>query len=123
MTNDHLTTLASAIAKEEGASVAGSRPWRNNNPGDLRNWPGVPTDGDGFSVFPSLEDGWNALLEDIRNHAAKYPNQTLLQFIAGDGKGWPGYAPASDSNNPVSYAVRLSDALNCSATKTTFAEL
>lgn len=67
--------FADAIAHAEGFYVSGSRPARNHNPGDLENWPGVPTDGEGYSVFASDSDGWQALeqqLNAIRNSASRH---------------------------------------------------
>ncbi|MGH9507301.1 MAG: hypothetical protein ACRD13_10290 [Terriglobales bacterium] len=104
--------LAWAIARAEGYPVSGSRPQRNRNPGDLRAWPGVPRDKDGFSIFPSDEAGFRALITDLRNHARAYPDQTLAQFVGGDG-AWPGYAPASDGNDPEAYAANLARWLGC----------
>jgi hypothetical protein len=59
-------TLLQAIATEEGFYVAGSRPQRNANPGDLE-WGGEAkefgaTHGDPrFAVFPDSTTGWKAL--------------------------------------------------------------
>lgn len=124
MTDLHLATLMDAIAEQEGyfSSIPSSRPRRNHNPGDLRNWPGFPTDAGGFAIFSDDAFGWTALKTDLRNHAAHYPDQTLLEFIAGDGKGWPGYAPANDGNDPSAYALALASALGVETT-TRFADL
>lgn len=102
---------AMAITGQEGffapaGSVGPNRPQRNHNPWDLRGWPGYPQDDGGFSVFPSDEVGWEKLYIDLRTHAARYPNQTLLEFVSGDGNGWPCYAPACDGNEPQRYARR-----------------
>lgn len=127
MTKQNLIALANAVASNEGffdhiGDAGPNRPQRNLNPGDLRGWPGFPADPGGFTVFPSLAEGWNRLLMDITNHAAAHPNQTLLEFVAGDGASWPGYAPASDGNDSAGYALQLAKALGCS-TSATFAEL
>ena len=122
MTSSNLNKLADAIETQEGYGVPGTRPTRNNNCGDLRNWPDYPTDADGFSIFPDSATGRAKLELDLTNHAAHYPDQTLEQFIAGDGDGWPGYAPASDHNDPVAYALALARALGVE-TSATFAQL
>lgn len=106
--------LARQIAVNEGYFIAGSRPYRNRNPGDLRNWPGFGADGDGFTDFGDDATGWDRLCLDLMNHVGCYPQQTILEFIAGDAAGWPGYAPARDGNDPVSYAASLARALGVS---------
>lgn len=129
VTEGNLEKLAHAIAKEEGffdpiGPDGPNRPQRNHNCGDLRNWPGYPTDAGGFSIFPDDETGWAKLREDIEHHAARFPSQTLPVFISGDGKpdGWPGYAPASDHNDPAAYGAALCRAVGCTPA-TTFEEL
>jgi hypothetical protein len=58
--------LLEAIAHEEGFYKVGSRPQRNNNPGDLVygnesiRFGAVSSDGR-FAIFPDLLTGWNAL--------------------------------------------------------------
>ena len=127
MTLDNTYRLVNAIARQEGyfdsfKSSGLNRPQRNNNPGDLKGWPSYPTDQEGFSIFPSLEIGIEKLITDITNHSKEYPNQTLFEFVAGDGHGWNGYAPASDSNDTSSYAIALARALSVETT-TKFCEL
>jgi len=58
--------LLEAIAREEGYYVSGSRPARNNNPGDLtycvETMRAGATAGDPrFAIFPDARTGWNAL--------------------------------------------------------------
>ena len=128
MTEANLEAMAAEIARQEGFGPPDARPTRNHNPGDLRNWPGYPADAEGFSIFPDAATGWAKLREDLTNHAARWPGQTLLAFIAGNGvlappsAVWPGYAPASDSNDPVSYAAGLASALGVTP-ETRFNEL
>jgi hypothetical protein len=59
--------IAEGIATAEGYFVAGSRPNRNNNPGDLTLDLGFPSIGkDGmFVIFATAEDGWNALRRQV----------------------------------------------------------
>ena len=107
MTEEHLNAFALAIGHQEGFFAPGAglnRPQRNHNPGDLRDWPGYPADEGGFSIFPDDATGWEKLKLNLTNHAAWNPQQTILEYIGGDGRGWPGYAPASDGNDPVAYA-------------------
>ena len=127
MSPETLDNLAEAIAHEEGFGPPENRPTRNNNPGDLRGEPGTwlgqaGTDAGGFCVFADVEHGRRALRIDLANHAQRYPQQTLGVFIAGDGKGWPGYAPASDANDSAGYAHALAAALGVTV-DTRFADL
>jgi|SRR5690348_16030122 len=89
------STFAAAIAYAEGYGPPAARPTRNNNPGDLKNWPGVPTDSGGYSIFPSAQVGWDALeqqLASIASGQSSYysPDMTLAQM----GEIWAG----GDSN-------------------------
>src|ERR1700688_3838241 len=67
MASPIVTKISQAIAAAEGFNVAGSRPSRNNNPGDLTSTFGFATTGtDGmFPVFASVTDGWNALYMQV----------------------------------------------------------
>jgi hypothetical protein len=99
------SAAAQAFAKQEGFGVAGARPTRNNNPGDLRPpngnpnyWSGqVGVDSGSFAIFATAGDGWAALETDIRVHSSRNPNQTLAGFVSQ-------FAPASDGNNSTAYA-------------------
>lgn len=122
MQTENLKLLADAISQQEGFGIPGARPTRNHNCGDLRNWPGYPVDDGGFAIFPDDATGRAKLEMDLRNHAASWPDQSLFQFIAGDGDKWPGYAPASDANDSAGYALALAQALGVQ-TSTTFQEL
>ncbi len=124
-----LQKFVEAIATQEGFYVAGSRPQRNNNPCDLRAdgivWKGQSgTDAAGFCIFDTVEDGWRAGRLDVQNHSKHYPDQSLYEFIGGDGKenGWTGYAPAKDHNSPLQYSIFLGEQLGCDR-DTTFAQL
>lgn len=125
-----------------------NRPQRNRNPADLRDsvWLGQDgNDAEKFCIFRPFDGtdfpesgelvaemksigarsldfwGYRAARLDVTNHAAKYPGQTLLQFVAGDGD-WPGYAPASDANDSAAYADALAKAIGVT-TGATFQEL
>lgn len=59
--------IAHAIATAEGFFVPGSRPNRNNNPGDLKgNYAGTAVGNDaGFDVYATPDDGWAALYRQV----------------------------------------------------------
>jgi hypothetical protein len=63
-----ISRIADAIAFAEGYFVAGSRPRRNNNPGDLERdltGKGVAWDGP-YVVYTSAADGFDALEHQVR---------------------------------------------------------
>lgn len=102
--NTLLYDLAKAHEMHEGY-FHGSRSWRNRNPGNLRA--GSPTDLDGFTIFPSYEKGFQALMNDIRakitGHSAHIDyskNPTFFDYVNV-------YAPAADGNDPASYAMAV----------------
>lgn len=92
--------LADGIELAEGAGVAGSRPARNNNPGDLRlDTIGKSTgvDDAGFQVYATYEDGREALEKQVRlmltNTSHIYnENMTVLQvavrYTTTDQEAW-----------------------------------
>lgn len=60
--------IAYAIARAEGYYVRGTKPDRNNNPGDLKgNYAGtaIGSDEDGFDVYATPQDGWSALYRQV----------------------------------------------------------
>jgi hypothetical protein len=81
--------IAQAIAFAEGFYVTGSRPARNNNPGDMtQDLIGKSTGNDGpFVVYATVEDGWANLYAQIElwlyggsSHAS---SQSTITQIAG----------------------------------------
>lgn len=95
-----------AIANFEGYWISGSRARRNNNPGNLRGWSSrLPKDDAGFDIFPTAEEGWNALWQQIWLNIQR--GLTLKQFFEGKPGVYPGYAPLKD-NNPPTYAKYVS---------------
>lgn len=93
--------VAQTIQKIEGW-FPGSLSYRNNNPGNLRpaGQPGC-TPVNGFCSFPTYDDGYQALVRDLQAKANR--GMTIQGAINV-------YAPASDSNDPVSYAAQLAAA-------------
>jgi hypothetical protein len=98
-------------------SASGKRGLRNNNPGNIRisdtTWLGkVPvsqnTDGT-FEQFTTMEYGARAMLKILITYIDTYHLITIPQII----NRW---APASDGNNPATYAQYVSDATGISLT-------
>lgn len=88
--------------KEFEGWYEGSRAWRNRNPGNLRFSPFQARNEDGYAVFDTYEDGWNALLHQLRisvngKSAFYHPEMTLLEWAQV-------YAPSGDNNHPQTYA-------------------
>lgn len=62
-----VSKIADAIAFAEGFYVPGSRPRRNNNPGDLERdvtGKGVGMDGP-YVIYATPQDGWDALKHQV----------------------------------------------------------
>lgn len=85
-------------------------PTRNNNPGDLRN-----TSTGQFNKYSSPTEGYNALVNDLnikmsgKSKTGVTPDSDLLHFSSI-------YAPASDKNDPTSYANNLASQLGVPVT-------
>ncbi len=85
------------IVYEDGTEEVrsgGTRSWRNNNPGNLRNSPfsirhGSLGEAGGFAVFPSEDAGWRALLSLLRG--STFQALTLDRMIAR-------YAPPNEND-------------------------
>lgn len=80
-----ISKIADAIAFAEGYFVSGSRPRRNNNPGDLeRDLTGKGAGWDGpYVIYASAEDGREALEHQVRlmfagSHVYK-PSMTIAE--------------------------------------------
>lgn len=97
-----VSAIAIAIAQEEGFNTPGSIAQRNNNPGNLRSGPNQSGTASGYATYATVAAGWSdlyALIQKIIGYGVN-----LYQFFGG-GNGYPGYAPAADSNSPNTYAV------------------
>ncbi len=83
---------------------AGSRSWRNNNPGNIRASSGLILGAngirDGFLVFSDAETGLNAIVKLFKGK--NYISLTLAGAMQR-------YAPSSDGNNPDNYARNISN--------------
>lgn len=82
----------------------GTRAWRNNNPGNLRDyqneagrwmiWPELRHDSAGFPQFDSAAEGWQAMYRDLRLKISRGLN--LEQLISA-------WAPPGDGNDTAGY--------------------
>lgn len=85
---------------------AGSRSWRNHNPGNLRSSPFAFSVVDGFAVFRSDAVGFMALHWDIMQKARGNtvtglgPASTIAELIAA-------YAPPEDGNDVERYVSEV----------------
>jgi hypothetical protein len=110
-----LQTLAQAIQTQEGY-YPGSVAYTNNNPGNLvyAGQAGATPGPNGFAVFPSYQDGLNALYNQLNLYAtgtcgACGGQPLTIQQMANI------YAPAGQgSNNPTVYANNMAAALGVS---------
>jgi hypothetical protein len=93
-----ISRIADAIAFAEGYFAAGSRPRRNNNPGDLeRDLTGRAVGFDGpYVIYATAEDGREALERQVRlmfagSHIYK-PSMTIAEvaqhYTATDQMTW-----------------------------------
>jgi uncharacterized protein (TIGR02594 family) len=116
-------TMTCDYAAGDGSHMlrsGGTAAWRFNNPGNLRPGRkgkilygaigvGKTKTNNSFLIFSSYEEGRKQKKALLRR---KYNSRTIYTMLAGidDGNGnmIEGYAPASDSNNPVTYAEALS---------------
>lgn len=96
-----IQSVANTIQTIEGY-YPGSLAYRNNNPGNLvfANQPGATQNG-AFASFSSYDQGYQALQRQIQLDANR--GLTIQQFINK-------YAPASDGNDPTSYAAQIAAA-------------
>jgi hypothetical protein len=103
-----LEALADGIMHFEGWAV-GSRSYMNRNPGNLRLGGRVGTsefDDKGFTIFPSLVTGYQALLNELHakcsgnNSHGLGPDSTLLDLFKV-------YAPSGDNNPTEAYCTSV----------------
>jgi hypothetical protein len=81
---DPFSELAQAWANAEGWNKSGSLAQRNLNPVNLKgSWPGqTGSTPQGFAVFSSETDGFNAAESYLQRQAAQHPGWTLRQLFA-----------------------------------------
>jgi len=110
MVPDYINAWADAITVHEGW-YAGSRSYRNNNPGNLEIDGDAGRDSGGYGIFSSYNAGRNALVADLMAKVRKYGSWTLYQVMSR-------YAPPSE-NNTTAYTNAVAAALGGSVTPST----
>jgi uncharacterized protein YndB with AHSA1/START domain len=115
-----LDTWAQAIFNFEGGKP-GDRNVRNNNPGNLK-YAGQPAaigkDAEGFAVFATFEDGWNALLAQLNKFIKDFPSFSILQITAHYLGQDTNNISVTSQGNPFTYAAKVAAALGVSTTAT-----
>lgn len=114
---DLVEALADSIQRFEGwippgvdpRMPAGSRSWRNRNPGNLRPDPrpravAQPVDSANYRIFDTLTLGWDALRSDI---SAKLNGSHNLTDDSTLRNFFDIYAPSDDDNDPDKYARQV----------------
>lgn len=107
-------SIIQAIAKMEGFSSGASKvAVANNNPGNIRYWSSNLPVVNGFTKFPNLQMGWDALNKLVKDYATGRYEENYKK-LTGKGYATPGkptlveifttYAPSNDGNKPVEYA-------------------
>lgn len=101
-----------SITTDEAIKTYGNTPAiKNFNPGNITDtaFGGQKAPGEKFTTFDTPQEGFKALkqkIENIQQGKSKMydPNKSLLEYIKV-------YAPASDNNNPESYANNIANDL------------
>lgn len=76
---------AIATATRVADGIPGPRGIRNNNPGNLRAWPGTGSDG-GYAVFPTAADGLKAAGKNLLAYQDKYGINTISGIVNRCGR-------------------------------------
>ncbi len=88
------------------ADMSIPRGYRNNNPLNIRisrdNWLGkiLPNSDGSFEQFSDIKYGYRAAIKTLRQYYYKHGLRTIRQMV----NRW---APASDGNNPTTYAANV----------------
>jgi hypothetical protein len=99
-----ITKLAQLIARQEGFGVPGTKPTRDNNPGDLEHGPHIESWDGAIGIEPTLADGWADLERQLKLYAGR--GMTLRRMVSI-------YAPPNE-NDTAAYLSFLCDALGLS---------
>jgi hypothetical protein len=120
---DFIPAWANTIAQFEGFNSPGTRPARNNNPGDLKyagQVGAIGADAGNFAVFPDPVTGFQALYRQLQKYVTDYPNDTILDITAHYlGQSTPTRNAQGDA---FTYAAAVASSLGVDIS-TTLAEL
>lgn len=100
ITGDKSSTSTNPMASGKVTDAGGARGLRNNNPGNLRSWPGAASDG-GYAVFPTASDGLKAAGKNLLAYQDKYGIDTISKIVSR-------WSPAGDGNNVPAYIAAMS---------------
>jgi len=111
-----------ARGRPQMRNAEGSYAWLNNNPGNITGSPGWANFGayqdkfnwHHFLIFPSWEAGYDAIAQLLRTD--NYVDLSITDALRR-------YAPASDGNDPVSYAAAVAAAAGVDPDSTTVRSL
>lgn len=107
--NGNMNTYPNYDLRQYGEKL--TRGWRNNNPLNIDQsgnaWQGKvkPSQDKRFETFVSLPYGYRAAIKTMQTYIRKYGLNTIYKII----NRW---APAEDSNNPVSYTNNVCKIIN-----------
>ena len=105
--------------KPQPAPAGGGSGMAINNPLNLRPIPGGQWQGQagvspaGFATFPDPVSGWNAADQNLQAKVTRHGLTTIAGIIGDPTNGW---APASDNNDPASYAAKVAAGLGVKPT-------
>lgn len=90
---------AQAISQFESGGKADAFNFRNNNPGNIRDSHG------NFIKYATMDDGWQALYDDLNAKLRKYPNYSLVNYMARYlGNPDPLNPQVTNQGDPFAYA-------------------
>ena len=95
--------LAQAIAQMEGFNVANSVAQRNNNPGNLTASPYATGNVNGYSVFPDVATGWEALNYQLGLYAQRGLTLEQMAAIYAPAPNGSSMTTGNDPNNYLNF--------------------
>lgn len=112
---DFVRSFVDSAQYAEGYFKPGSRPMRNNNPLDLKNWPGYPTDKDGYTIFPDYATGRKAGEQQVNDiFSGKSAHYTPGMTIREISRIWSPEG-AEDWSRNVAHGLGVSEDVPLSA--------
>ena len=99
------TRLAQLIARQEGFGIAGAKPTRDHNPGDLEHAPHLQGWDGAIGIEPNDDAGWSDLERQLRLYAER--SLTMREMVNL-------YAPPNENDTEM-YLITLCDVLGCTS--------